>query len=385
MMKRLFLLGVVLLLTISQAVYGQIPKKITYQGVLKLASDVIAPDGDYNITFKIYNTTTGGDSLWSETQNVSVEGGILDVILGSVNSIDLAFDRTYWLGVTVESYPELTPRIELTTVPYSFYALVADTALTSRLADASVTESKLASASVSQAKLKTATGEISRFGDGWERFTLPGGEYGFYPQAKDDGGSGNIEIQCMIHSTSTPLGSSYASFIDIQGKNDGTIYIRQRYITASGKDHWIFILRNRISGRIISAWQAPDHPCYGSSGDESEIPHPFRSYDQNKHQVILIDNEVLCELRTKAGTNRNLLDVIMNDYEVEMDSNPLYTPREIIEIDEYGDRKGEVVTRIKTPEWTKIMLNKDEITLKRRLVKELPSYIQYKKLKLRAL
>lgn len=128
-MKKLILLGFAFLLVIAEIVNSQIPKKITYQGVLKLVSDVIVPDGEYALTFKIYDVATGGDSLWSETQTTSVKGGILDVILGSVNPIVLGFDKPYWLGVTVETFPELTPRIQLTTAPYSFRAQVADTAL----------------------------------------------------------------------------------------------------------------------------------------------------------------------------------------------------------------------------------------------------------------
>lgn len=128
-MKKIFLFGMLLLLVNLQIVQSQIPKKMSYQGVLKLITDVIAPNGDYNITFKMYEAAVGGDSIWSETQFVSIEKGILNVILGSANPLDLAFDKPYWLGVTVEAFPELAPRIELTTAPYCFRAQVAETAL----------------------------------------------------------------------------------------------------------------------------------------------------------------------------------------------------------------------------------------------------------------
>jgi len=57
-------------------------------------------------------------------QNVPVVGGIFNVILGRNNPLDdLAFDRPYWLGITVgKGDSELTPRIALSSSPYSLNA-----------------------------------------------------------------------------------------------------------------------------------------------------------------------------------------------------------------------------------------------------------------------
>ena len=46
--------------------------------------------------------------------------------LGSINPIDLLFDVPYWLGVQVGTESELVPRINLTSVPYSFRAHSVD-------------------------------------------------------------------------------------------------------------------------------------------------------------------------------------------------------------------------------------------------------------------
>ena len=159
-----------------------------------------------------------------------------------------------------------------------------------------------------------------------------------------------------------------------------TIYAKQRYVTASGKDHWIFFLLDKETKRAIGGYQAPDHPCHGQGGDENDIPHPFGSYDPEKHEIILVDNEILLELKAKVTSKRSLLTVINEEYEIDFDSEPVYQPREIIEIDEYGDKEGEILQTIKTPEWARLLIGKDEIYLKRRLVKTLPSYLSYKKL-----
>uniref|UniRef100_A0A832G8I4 Uncharacterized protein n=1 Tax=Ignavibacterium album TaxID=591197 RepID=A0A832G8I4_9BACT len=109
-----------------------IPQTINYQGVLKDASGNIVTNGDYNLTFKIYDSETGGTPLWTETKLINVVDGIFSTQLGSVTPLTLSFDNAYWLGVTVGSGSELTPRIAFTSVPYSRMSLtIPDNSLTS--------------------------------------------------------------------------------------------------------------------------------------------------------------------------------------------------------------------------------------------------------------
>lgn len=121
------------LLFFACEVFSQgIPQTINYQGVLKDASGNIVSNGDYNLTFKIYNSETGGEPLWMETKLVNVIDGIFSTQLGSVTPLTLPFDNAYWLGVTVGSGSELTPRIAFTSVPYSRMSLtIPDNSLTS--------------------------------------------------------------------------------------------------------------------------------------------------------------------------------------------------------------------------------------------------------------
>ncbi len=107
--------------------HGAIPQAITYQGWLTDDTGSPVADGNYSLTFKIYDAASGGTSLWSETHpSVAVAGGLFKVQLGSVTPITPAFDAPYWLEVQVGSGSPQTPRIELSTVPYSFMAMDAD-------------------------------------------------------------------------------------------------------------------------------------------------------------------------------------------------------------------------------------------------------------------
>ncbi len=99
-----------------------VPKLLTYQGILKDSTGNFLT-GTYSMTFRIYSAATEGSSLWSETQSsVSASSGRFSVILGSVTTLNLAFDADYWLSVQVGSDSEMTPRQRLTSAGYSLLA-----------------------------------------------------------------------------------------------------------------------------------------------------------------------------------------------------------------------------------------------------------------------
>ena len=107
------------LLVSSVSVFAQ-TAKLSVQGILKKANGNAVDDGQYSLTFKLYNIATGGTALWTETQtDVEVASGIYTVTLGSVTTLNIPFNETYYLGVTVGGSTEMQPRIQLTTAPYA--------------------------------------------------------------------------------------------------------------------------------------------------------------------------------------------------------------------------------------------------------------------------
>ena len=109
---------------------ADMPGTISYQAVLRDGSGTPVPDGTYDITFGIYLSPTSPLGIWAETQTLGVEGGIVNAHLGSVTSLaSLDFQNPYWLGISVDGEPELTPRTPFETVPYAAHAGTADVAL----------------------------------------------------------------------------------------------------------------------------------------------------------------------------------------------------------------------------------------------------------------
>ena len=96
-----------------------------------LDDDEPLADGQYNITFRIYDQADGGESLWSETQEIQVLQGVINTQLGSVEAINtLPFNTQYWVSVQLPGRDEMG-RLKLSYVPYAFsaeYAFSADSA-----------------------------------------------------------------------------------------------------------------------------------------------------------------------------------------------------------------------------------------------------------------
>jgi microcystin-dependent protein len=110
--------------------YSGVPQLINYQGKLTNAGGSQVPDGSYDVEFKIYDVATGGTALWSETWNsgtsqVATKGGVFNALLGKYNPIPVTFFADHsvtYLGITVGSDSEMTPRQRITSVGYAFEA-----------------------------------------------------------------------------------------------------------------------------------------------------------------------------------------------------------------------------------------------------------------------
>ena len=116
-MRTFFLLALCshLLLT-SATVQAQAPATISHQGVVEDASGPVT--ATLPLTFRLFNTASGGTALWTETHpSVSVADGLYAVALGSITSLStFDFNRPLWLEVSVNGSLQ-TPRTALTGVP----------------------------------------------------------------------------------------------------------------------------------------------------------------------------------------------------------------------------------------------------------------------------
>ena len=101
-----------------------IPSKLTIQGRLDEGSSLA--DGNYAMVFNVYNVSSGGTALYTESHTASnkveVNNGFFKTTLGDLTALTLDFDVPYWLGITIESDSEISPRVPLTSSSYAMKA-----------------------------------------------------------------------------------------------------------------------------------------------------------------------------------------------------------------------------------------------------------------------
>ena len=126
-MKRTFF-ALVFLVVAATLLSAQVPRTISYQGVLTDGGGNPISDGAHSLTVRIYDAPSGGALIHTETQTVVTARGIFSAIIGATAPIpaSLAFDRAYWLGLSVDGGVELAPLTALTSVPYALRSAVAD-------------------------------------------------------------------------------------------------------------------------------------------------------------------------------------------------------------------------------------------------------------------
>lgn len=128
-MKRIIVL-LFLLVFGSASVYAQMPRTISYQGLLADDLGNPAPNGNHSLTVRLYEQPSGGTAIYEESQSASVIKGIFSIILGTSTPIPLSvpFDKAYFLGISVDGGNELVPRTPMTTAPYAISSGVAQVA-----------------------------------------------------------------------------------------------------------------------------------------------------------------------------------------------------------------------------------------------------------------
>ncbi len=70
-MRQLLAIAALLMLVSSPSL-AAIPETMSYEGVLLDSEGIPVADGDYDITFRVYDVAEGGSALWIETQSVPV-------------------------------------------------------------------------------------------------------------------------------------------------------------------------------------------------------------------------------------------------------------------------------------------------------------------------
>ncbi|MFC1624381.1 hypothetical protein ACFL28_03590 [Candidatus Omnitrophota bacterium] len=122
---RLIVLVIIGIICFSALTYADIPRVINYQGKFTDKSDNPL-SGNYLVTFRFYDVASGGTQAWEEAHILALDNGIFSVLLGSINPLEISFNKDLWLGIEVASDGEMVPRIKLASSAYAMNAQAID-------------------------------------------------------------------------------------------------------------------------------------------------------------------------------------------------------------------------------------------------------------------
>jgi len=117
MMRIATITAMILVLAVSAM--AQVSRVMSYQGILLDSGGNPVGDGNYNITFRIYNAESGGTLLWTEMDMVTTVDGYFSAQLGDTLPLNLPFSQDYYLSLQVQGDSEMPDRQKLTLSAYS--------------------------------------------------------------------------------------------------------------------------------------------------------------------------------------------------------------------------------------------------------------------------
>ena len=119
----------------AQAAAG-INSAINFQGKLTNPNGTNITNGSYTFVFSLYSVASGGTTIWTETDSLSLTDGIFQVNLGpsaagantNFANVDFNSDSLY-LGIKVGTDAEMSPRVQFTATPYSLIQVSLEVSL----------------------------------------------------------------------------------------------------------------------------------------------------------------------------------------------------------------------------------------------------------------
>jgi microcystin-dependent protein len=129
-MKSFPIAGVSLLAFALSAAAAPVAWPLPFQGVATDSAGRPRPDGVVDVSFAMFDSATGGTSVWSETDPVTLKKGLFSLQLGTVQVLpmNLLGRENLWLQVTFGTEPAVSPRIPLGRSVEAWYAHTASLA-----------------------------------------------------------------------------------------------------------------------------------------------------------------------------------------------------------------------------------------------------------------
>ncbi len=251
-----------------------VPQILVYQGRLTDDDRITVDDGTVSMKFAIYDASSGGNCLWSAADtdatdttincssntpdgeiSVTVTDGIFTVLLGdttaSMNALpDTLFDdnATLFLGVTIESDSEMTPRRRIGSAAYALQAGDAD------LLDSLDTDND--GCTTACVPVTDSNGNLVLTGDP-QSTAVSGATLYVNPAAPTANeilfGAANNGTEAFVIDAEGDVGiAGHLTIADAANSSAVALRIAETYSTATSGTHWAILNDTTISGDLNS-------------------------------------------------------------------------------------------------------------------------------------
>jgi hypothetical protein len=110
---------------IASCAGANLTPRFSHQGRLLDSDGSPVADGNYNMQYRLYHTSSGGTAVFTDTRTVAVEDGLFTTSIGSTTYITPSlFSQPTWMEISING-ETLSPRQRLEGAPYAF-SLAAD-------------------------------------------------------------------------------------------------------------------------------------------------------------------------------------------------------------------------------------------------------------------
>ncbi len=169
--------AVATLLVLFCLAWADVPRLINFQGCLRDGSGNPVAISSDSVTFKYIAAPPGVNEIWAETQSVNTVSGLFSILLGSSHPLpDSVFNDTLrWLGIRIDSDPEMAPRQRLVSVGYSYRVGTVDEALGGNI----LTKVSIGPRHVNTGTNAFVAGENNKARGNWSTVSGGGGSFAF--------------------------------------------------------------------------------------------------------------------------------------------------------------------------------------------------------------
>jgi hypothetical protein len=99
---------------------AELSPQFSHQGRLLDSEGNPVPDGEYDVQYRLYQVQNGGDAVYTDTQTITVSGGLFTASIGATEEITPSiFASPTWMEITIDG-ETLSPRQRLQGAPYAF-------------------------------------------------------------------------------------------------------------------------------------------------------------------------------------------------------------------------------------------------------------------------